>query len=427
MRQTKTFWLPYSQMKNIKCPLPEVCKSKGSHLYLSNGQSVLDAVSSWWVITYGHNPPSIIKSLKSTLGTVDQILTANFRHRIMDDLLKEMESLLPNPLQYMFFSDNGSTAVEVAIKMALQSCLQKGEGRRRRFLSFKGSYHGDTLGAMSVTGPSVFNRPYKSLLFDVIFCGQGRKSTDPLSSWLSDFEKKIRLYKNDLAGVILEPLIQGAGGMIVWPRQAVNEIGRLTKKHGIYLIFDEVMTGFGRTGKTFAFEHLEVLPDILCLSKGLTGGILPLGLTVAQAPLFKSFLSPDKEKLFFHGHSFTANPLSVTAALASVKLIKQAKWKKEWKRIERFQQKKLNNMKNLPGVKDARGFGTMAALELSFKNKKKGYLSGFAETFTGKSLKEGVFLRPLGDVVYVLPPYCTTNKELEKIWNVIENEVKSIA
>ncbi len=424
--QDKKIWLPYTQMKKINF-LPEAQSAKGSRIYLKNGHSVIDAISSWWVITLGHCEPSIVSAVQKQAEQMDQVLFANFSHAPAKKLLKEMQKILPKELPYLFFSDNGSTAVESALKMAMQSWKQKKSGtssQRNKFISFKNSYHGDTVGAMSVSGRNLFTHPYKKMLFSVIRANQGVRSSDPISAYVSDFEEKVKKYHYTLAGVIIEPFIQGAGGMIMWPKKALEEICAISKKKGLYLIFDEVMTGFGRTGELFAFQKLGIVPDLLCLSKGLTGGILPLALTVANKEIYDSFLSDEKKQMFFHGHSFTGNPISCSATLANVKTINQVKWKKEWRRIETFHQKKVNTIKDHKNLLDARVCGTVSALE--FRLPHRGYSSHFAEELTGRAMQEGIFLRPLGNIVYILPPYCVSNEELEWIWTFIEKELNRI-
>lgn len=419
----KKIWLPYTQMKKAKV-LPEAVSAKGSRIYLKHGKQVIDAISSWWVITLGHCEDSIVTAVQEQAQKMDQVLFANFSHSPAKELSRELQDVLPKELPYLFFTDNGSTAVESALKMAVQSWKQKKGEKRNTFISFKNSYHGDTVGAMSVSGQNLFTQPYKKLLFSVIRADQGTKSSDPVSAYVSDFEAKIKKYHDVLAGVIIEPFIQGAGGMIVWPKEAIEEICTLSKKKGLYLIFDEVMTGFGRTGELFAFQKLGVVPDLLCLSKGLTGGFLPLALTVANREIYNSFLSDEKKHLFFHGHSFTGNPISCAAAAANLKEIKKPKWKAEWRRIESFHRKKINFLKSHKNLIDARSCGTMAALEFRLKN--QGYDSPFAEKLTERSIQKGVFLRPLGNIVYLLPPYCTSDEELEQIWTIIEEELNTL-
>ena len=414
-------WLPFTQMQLSKA-LPSAVSAQGSCIYLKDGSQVIDAISSWWVITFGHCEPALVRAIQDQAQKMDQVLFANFTHAPAQNLIKSLKGLLPKELAYVFFSDNGSTAVECALKMAVQSFRQKNQPQRKGFISFKNSYHGDTVGAMSVSGRGIFTRPYEDLLFSVIQADQGRLSSDPVSAYLDDFSAKLKTYHKHLAGVIIEPFIQGAGGMIIWPAEALEEICHLSKKKGLYLIFDEVMTGFGRTGEVFAFQKLGITPDLLCLSKGLTGGFLPLALTVANQEVYDSFLSKDKEKLFFHGHSFTGNPLSCAVASASLRQIQQKKWKKEWQRIEQFHQKKISALKGHKNLIDARGMGVVAVLEFRLKAQ-TGYASFFAEELSQRALKRGVFLRPLGNIVYILPPYCISKQELEQVWSVIEEEL----
>ncbi len=413
-------WRPFTQMQNTEEPLPEVIRAKKATLFLKDGSQVLDAISSWWLITHGHCAGPLVRAIKNTVGKWDQILFANFTHEKAESLVHELSFFLPKSLRKFFFSDNGSTAVEVALKMATQSWAQRAYPEKTRFLSFKSSYHGDTVGAMSVSAKGVFTKAYRSFLFPVQHCSQGHFSFDPEEKFYQDFERKIEQQHKTLAGVIIEPFIQGAGGMIVWPKRALERVCRLTKEAGAYLIFDEIMTGFGRTGTLFAFNQIQTPPDILCLSKGLTGGFLPLALTVATSSIYRDFLSSKKEKALLHGHSFTGNPISCSVALANVRLFKknQKKLIKKWKSISVINQERLSAFKKLSQIKDTRFKGTMAAIQ---KRDSEGYNSSFAETATKKALKQGVFLRPLGGTVYILPPYCITTEELHKIWDVIES------
>ena len=404
-------------MQTASRSLPLVLKGRKALLTLKGGREVIDAISSWWVITHGHCEPALVRALQKQAQLLDQVLFANFTHEPAQTLVKEIRSLMPKKLNRVFFSDNGSTAVEVALKMAVQSWKQRGEGQRKKFIAFSSSYHGDTTGAMSVSGPGTFTDPYKPLMFPVITAKQGRFSTDEPEVYYKDFERKLNQYSKSLSAVIIEPLIQGAGGMIVWPKSALEHIGRLAKEAGLYTIFDEVMTGFGRTGSLFAMEQLNFHPDILCLSKGLTGGFLPLALTVTSEEIYKSFLSLKKEQAFLHGHSFTGNPISSAVAVANLKLLKKNKKsiKKKWQTIAHINRERGEALRGQ--VRDVRLKGLVAAVE---KQSSKGYTSSLAEEWTRKALRKGVFLRPLGDTVYILPPYSITTQQLHKVWDVME-------
>ena len=412
-------WRPFTQMQTAARRPPFVSQGKKALLILKDGRKIIDAVSSWWVVTHGHCTPSIVRAVQKQAELLDQALFADFTHAPAEALADEITSLLPENLNKVFFSDNGSTAVEAALKMAIQSMRQRGERKRDRFIAFSASYHGDTCGAMSVSGRSIFTKPHQPLLFPVIRARQGRYSFDDPSAYYKNFEEKLNREHHRLAGVIIEPLIQGAGGMIVWPKTAVERVMQLAREAGLYIIFDEVMTGFGRTGALFAFQQLRFAPDILCLSKGLTGGFLPLALTVTGKKIYESFLFPEKEKAFLHGHSFTGNPISSAAAAANLRLFKRKKKEiiKKWRLIARIHKERGERLRSQ--VKDVRRLGLVAAVEKDGS----GYQSGLSALWTKEALKMGVFLRPLGDTVYILPPYSITEKELHKVWDVVEKLV----
>ena len=413
-----TIWRPFTQMQQVQSNLPLVEKARKAQLFLKGGKVVIDAVSSWWVITHGHCEPEIVKAIQKQSENLDQVLFANFTHSPAEELVKEISSLLPKSLQKVFFSDNGSTAVEVALKMSIQSWKQKEEIQRKSFLTFSHSYHGDTVGAMSVSGRSSFTKPYESLLFPIITAKQGRYSNDSAETFYEDFELKLEKHRKQLAAVIIEPFIQGAGGMIMWPKKALQHICRLTQEAGVHLIFDEVMTGFGRTGSLFAFEQLNIVPDILCLSKGLTGGSLPLALTITKDNIYKSFLSSRKEKAFLHGHSFTGNPISCASACANLKLLKKNKKEiqTQWKEIEKIHSERALHLRSQNKAKDIRWKGLVVAIEKTSSS----YNSLQTEHYTKLALEKGVFLRPLGQTLYILPPYSITKEELHKTWDVVE-------
>ena len=427
-------WRPFTQMRTAPLRLPEAVKGRKALLTLKNGKRIIDAVSSWWVITHGHCTPAISKAVQKQAALLDQVLFADFTHAPARVLTQELRFFLPNSLNRLFFSDDGSTAVEAALKIALQSQSQRGEPQRNRFLAFKSSYHGDTAGAMSASGRGVFTAPYRKMLFSFVRADQPRFSSAPLSLWTKDFERKINRFSKNLAAVIIEPLIQGAGGMIVWPKAALERIARLTKEAGAYLVFDEVMTGFGRTGSVFALDQLDggCHPDILCLSKGLTGGTLPLALTAVSQEIYESFLSLKKERAFFHGHSFTGNPISVAAAAANLRLLRDARssLEKKWRFIAALNKERGERLRGRPEVKDLRLQGLVAAVEVPHGQgggdrgdgeSRTGYCSPVSKDWSRKALAKGVFLRPLGDTVYILPPYSVTEGQLHQVWDVIEN------
>ena len=408
-------------MQQMTAPPEKVTQARGATLELENGQEVIDAISSWWVTTHGHCPPEISQAIADQAAKLDQILFANFSHDPAEALVEKLLDFLPSSLCTAFFSDNGSTAIEVALKMALQACQQKGLKKKKKFLALEHSYHGDTVGAMSVGGRSLFTSPYESMLFSVL------RAPHPTQPHLSPEEyagsaiQMIEEHHQDLAGVIIEPLVQGTGGMIKWPKEAVQKICECTKAHDVFLIFDEVMTGFGRTGSLFAFEQVGVTPDLLCLSKGLTGGQLPLSLTIASKEIYEAFLSPQKSKMFFHGHSFTANPISCAAALANLEIFEKQGLqvaKENWQRISSIHQERIKRI-SPQQVSHQRVCGTIAALDL--KTNQAGYENQMSEKIFHFAFKRGVFLRPLGNILYILPPYCISDEQLHLTWDVIES------
>ncbi len=408
-------WRPYTQMFEALA-VEQVASAENAYLHLANGRRVLDGISSWWVITHGHCQPHIVEAIRSQALQLDQVVFANFAHEAAERLTNHLGDLLPPELNSVFYSDNGSTAVEAAMKMACQFWQQSDAPLKKKFLAFTNSYHGDTCGAMSVTADGAYTRAYNGLRFEVIRCEQGQRSTDSLEIWLSDFRRKIASHHHEIAAVILEPLVQGAGGMIVWPRVAVQEIVQLCRSHDILVIFDEVMTAFGRTGTLFAFEQIGVIPDFLCLSKGVTGGFLPLGLTVTTDRIYEAFLSPDVSKMLFHGHSFTGNALSCAAACANLELFKTTDVIRRIEKLMRAHQVGVASLSKEIEVRDTRVIGAIGAIELAIP---VAYGSQTSRLLFQGCLHEGLYLRPLGNVVYLMPPYCTSPDELERAWSIV--------
>jgi adenosylmethionine-8-amino-7-oxononanoate aminotransferase len=416
-------WRPYTQEKTTPAAV-KVVRAQGAHLFTKNGQKIFDGISSWWLTTHGHCHPSIVEAIQRQAAEIDQVTFANFSHQPAEELAELLIGITPPELTRVFFSDNGSTAVEVALKMTLQACQQKGLSEKSRFLAFASSYHGDTVGAMSVSGASPFNQPYTKTLFDVIRAKHPSTTAASVQDYVADFERLIEVHHRSLAAVIIEPLIQGAGGMIVWPAQAVQHIAKLCRSYEVYLIFDEVMTGFGRTGEMFAMNRAEVTPDILCLSKGLTAGSLPLATTIVCEELYQCFLSTTKGRMLFHGHSFTGNPISCAAAVASIKLFKEEQTLEKLKRIEADHQRNVETAKTVLMNTEFRVCGTMAAIELT--GLFNGYLSEKLAALHEACLTKGLFVRPLGNVVYLLPPYCATKQELDDAWQILISEVQNV-
>lgn len=448
-----SIWRPYTQALTAPVPM-RLRRAQGSHLITEEGRRIFDGISSWWVITHGHCHPRISEAIADQAARMDQVIFANFTHEpaeelaelllqkvLRRDLQKDLRQDLPKDLpkvlkkddqrlSRVFFSDNGSTAVESALKMALQACAQRGRPEKTKFLTFSHAYHGDTVGAMSVSARGVFTQSYRSTLFEVIHARQPVNSRASVAEFLEDFRTQIAKHHGEIAGVIIEPLIQGAGGMVIWPEEAIREIASLCRQWGVYLIFDEVMTGFGRTGAMFAMNRVGVVPDILCLSKGITGGALPLAATLVCEEIYESFLSKDKTRMLFHGHSFTGNPISCAAAVANIKLFEEEKTLERIQKIEAFNREKILDLAEHLPIRDPRVCGVVAAFDVDtslWKERpggEQGYVSGFSETFTRAMLEQEIFMRPLGNIVYLMPPYSTTQEDLDETWKAIRRSLE---
>jgi adenosylmethionine-8-amino-7-oxononanoate aminotransferase len=402
-------WHPYTQHGLNQPPIP-ISRAEGAHLYAEDGRRIFDAVSSWWVTLHGHAHPKISAAIAEQAATLEQVIFAGFTHEPAARLAAELIHRAPAPLQRVFFSDDGSTAVEVAVKIALQYHRNRGEDRRL-IAALDNAYHGDTFGAMSVSGRGLFTEPFSPLLFDVA------RLPDPVDSdVVAALEQLIATRGRELAAVIVEPMLLGAGGMRMWSGASLRAIRELTAAHGVPLIADEVLTGFGRTGPMFACEHASISPDLTCLSKGLTGGALPLGATLVREELFESFRSDDRTRTLFHGHSFTANPIACAAALASLSLLDDA-CAAERHRIERAHRCAAERLSTIDGVCNARVLGTVLALEI--ESGPDGYLNAIGPALNRFGLERGVLLRPLGNTIYVLPPYCSTDEDLAGAYDVI--------
>ncbi len=395
-------WHPYTQHATAPAPMA-IRRAQGALLIAEDGREIIDAISSWWVTLHGHAQPEIAEAIGRQARVLEQVIFAGFTHEPAAELAAALAGRLPAGLTRVFFSDNGSTAVEVAIKIALQYWQNRGKARPL-VAALEHAYHGDTFGAMSASARGLFTDPYSAKLFDVVRLPADEHLVPALE----------RALAGPLAAVIVEPLLQGAGGMRMWSEATLRAIRELTAEHGVLLIADEVLTGFGRTGPLFACERAGIVPDIICLSKGLTGGFLPLGATAVREEIFEAFLSTDRTHTLFHGHSFTANPLACAAARASLALLDDQSAARR-ARIERAHCAHLATIATHPCVSSLRVLGTVAAFNLGGA----GYLNPIGADLSAFALERGVLLRPLGDVVYVLPPYCTTEAQLDQIYGVI--------
>ena len=388
-------WHPYTQMQTAPPPQP-IVRGEGVYLYTEDGRRLLDGISSWWVNIHGHSHPALNAALAAQASRLEHVMFAGCTHPPAVDLAERLVSILPSGLTRVFYSDNGSTAVEVAVKLAAQYWINRGEPRRRTFVALHHAYHGDTVGAMSVSDDSIFTRAFASLLFPVTRV-QG-----------ADVEQTLGALGDTTAAVIIEPMLQGAGGMIMWPADFVAGVRRLCDRFGVLMIADEVLTGFGRTGRMFACEHAHVSPDIICLSKALTAGYLPLGATVTTDAVYDTFLSSDRTRTFFHGHSFTANPLACAVALASLDLFATERTLDRVQRLEAQLHSGLAPMRALPIVGDVRVLGGVGVIELANTG---GYLDEIGPRLAAAFLERGLLVRPLGNVLYFMPPYVITEEQ----------------
>ncbi|MFZ4403923.1 MAG: adenosylmethionine--8-amino-7-oxononanoate transaminase [Pseudobdellovibrionaceae bacterium] len=419
-------WRPYTQMQTALEPL-SLIKAEGAYLYTEKKQKIFDGISSWWLITHGHSHPQIVEAISRQSQKLSQAVFANFSHEPAEQFAELLQEVLPQNLNRLFFSDNGSTAVEVAMKMAYQYMQQSGFNKKTKFIAFANSYHGDTCGAMSVSADGVYTQAYKNLKFDIFRCQQGQSVQDPLEKWVSDFKKCVTENHEEVCAVLIEPLLQGAGGMLVWPIEAIQQIVTVARQYGILVIFDEVMTGFGRTGTLFAFEQVGHVPDFLCLSKGVTAGFLPMGLTVTTQQIYEAFLDSDPQKMFFHGHSFTGNALSCAAAAANLQIFKEEQTLNKISVIQQTHQHCLQQMKTNQNIqskiKEIRTCGAVGVLEL---NSEHSYAGLSSQIWMQKSLEKNLFLRPLGSVIYLMPPYCADVQDIEQAWAHIGEIIESL-
>ncbi len=459
-------WHPFTQEKSAPPPIP-ITSAEGATLFAADGRKYLDLISSWWVTTHGHAHPTIARAIAAQAEKLEQVIFAGFTHEPAVKLASRLAARLPPGVNRVFFSDDGSTSVEVALKMACQYWINRGQ-RRSRFLAFEGGYHGDTVGAMSAGKASGFFDAFEAMLFRVdavpfpacegayhgdtvgaMSAGKASGFFDAFeamlfrvdavpfpATWIGDEEvaekeknalKALTRYLDEnahaCAAVIIEPLVQGAGGMRMCRPDFLRALAAKLKHADIPLIFDEVMTGFGRTGAMFACHKAGVDPDIICLSKGLTGGFMPLAVTVCRDSIYQAFLDDGFDQAFAHGHSFTANPLGCAAGIASLELFEREKTLARVVNIERVNRERVLELMRHPKATRGRVLGGIAAIELDDSIL---YGSEVSHQLRAFFLERGLLIRPLGNVIYLLPPYCITDAELHRAWNVIEEALSSV-
>jgi adenosylmethionine-8-amino-7-oxononanoate aminotransferase len=402
-----SIWHPFTQ-HGLQEPIPCVVRAQGAVLHTADGRQVIDAISSWWVTTHGHAHPRIAAAIRAQAERLDQIIFAGWTHEPAEEVAAGLRAIMPKSLTRVFFSDSGSTSVEVALKMALGFWLARGEARHR-ILVLEHGYHGDTIGAMSVGQRGVFNRAYAPLLFDVETVPYPALGAEQAT--LDALERACA--SGEAAAFIVEPLVLGAGGMLFYSADILAEMRAICARYEVLFIADEVMTGWGRTGTLLACEQAGIVPDILCLSKGLTGGAVPLAVTMASEAIFQAHWSTDRARMFFHSSSYTANPIACAAAAANLAI-----WRDEpvVERIQRLGEWQRQQLAALDGVRNARVLGTIAAFEVGAG---EGYLADIGPRMMAYFRENDVLLRPLGDTVYVMPPYCIEKDELGRVYSAI--------
>jgi adenosylmethionine-8-amino-7-oxononanoate aminotransferase len=406
-------WHPFDQMKGAD--IISIVKGEGAYVFDEDGKKYIDGFSSWWVNVHGHAHPYIAQAISEQAYILEHVAFGGFTHPQAVKLSERLVNILPQNIEKVFFSDNGSTANEVALKMAIQYWFNQGE-KRNKFIAFENDYHGDTFGSMSLTARGGFNEPFERFMFDVNFITP--PTTENRVEVLDSFEELLKT--NDVAAFIFEPIVQGAGGMLMHSPEVLSEMIGLCQQYGVLAIADEVFTGFGRTGKMFAVDYFQNKPDIICLSKGITGGFMPLGITAVAGKVYDAFYSDNQKHTFLHGHSYTGNPLSCAAANASLDLFEKENTMAVINRITLLQQEFVNTIKEHVKVRAARSFGTIAALELETHGKSS-YFNAAGKKAYLYLLNKGVVLRPLGNVLVIVPPYCVSEEDLIYIYQEIKS------
>jgi adenosylmethionine---8-amino-7-oxononanoate aminotransferase len=412
-------WHPFTSLNDQRENI-FIESAKGVYLHASGGRKILDAVSSWWVNTHGHSNEYIADAIARQAKKLEHVIFAGFTHEPAINLAERLLSILPGAPEKIFYSDNGSTAVEVAIKISLQYWYNQNISKKR-IVAMKGAYHGDTFGAMSAGERSEFTRPFASYLFDVSFIDFPDGTNDSLV--LEQFAAIAE--KGDVAAFIYEPLVQGTAGMRIYSSIILDKILAIAAKENILCIADEVMTGFGRTGKNFASEYLKNKPDLICLSKGLTGGFLPLGVTACNAKVVAAFRSEERLKTFFHGHSFTANPISCASALASLDLLLKDECRQAIADIEEDHRHFCEMIRDHKNLKKISFLGTILSMELKAPEK-TGYFNNLRDYCYDFFITRDILLRPLGNVIYFLPPYTIQKEERKKVYQTVEELLNTL-
>tara|TARA_B110000438_G_scaffold109465_1_gene107385 strand:+ start:942 stop:2228 length:1287 start_codon:yes stop_codon:yes gene_type:complete len=411
-RDQQVNWHPYTQMQTAGPPLA-IVKGEGVWLTAEDGAQYLDAISSWWVNLHGHNHPYVMDALRKQTEQLDHVIFSGFTHAPAVELSEALLKVLPTAHEKIFYSDNGSTAVEVGLKMTIQYHANQG-AKKHTIIALRDGYHGDTFGAMSAGGRGIFSTPFENHLFhveyiDVPIMGKEAESLHQLKEIVKHL---------DVAGFIFEPLLLGAAGMVIYAPEILSEMIHLCKQNDIITIADEVSTGFGRTGKFFAANHLSHKPDIICMSKGITGGVMALGATSTTAQVYNAFLSDDKSKMFLHGHSYTGNPLACVVAKASLDVLQQDDTWTAIKRISHQHHEFTETINTHPQVEDVRSLGVVLAVTVRSRSDET-YFNYLRDRLYNFFIDRKILLRPLGNVIYMMPPYCINTDELNIVYTAI--------
>jgi adenosylmethionine-8-amino-7-oxononanoate aminotransferase len=424
-------WHPFTNSALDPSPI-FVERAEGVWLHTKDGRKIIDAVSSWWVNLHGHANPRIAGAIAEQARKMEHVILAGFTHEPAEKLAAGLRKWLAPELTHLFFSDDGSTAVEVALKLAVQYFSNQGRPKKTGVIALEHGYHGDTAGAMSVSDDSPFTDPFRSMRYAVHrvpspYLYRRPAGTTPeayLEHCIQQLASMLEEKSNSIACMIVEPLLQAAGGMIVYPAEYLRRARELCTRHEVLLIADEVLTGFGRTGKMFSCDLAGIVPDLMCLSKGITGGFLPMGVTICTDRVESAFRSENRMHTFYHGHSYTGNALACAAANASLQIFEDEPVFDRIAAIAKITGERLEQFRDFAVVGETRQIGTIGAIELRAED--AGYLSAMRPKLYKFFLDRGVLLRPLGNVVYVLPPYVISPDELNRVYDVIEDAVQTL-
>ena len=418
-RDKKHNWHPYTQHKTV-ADFPAIVKGKDALLWDENGKEYIDAIASWWVNPFGHSNKVMADAIYEQLTTLEHVLFGGFTHNKAVELSEKLMEILPSNQKKIFYSDNGSTAVEVAIKVALQYNYNKGI-KKTKVIAFEDAFHGDTFGAMAASGITFFTEAFKGSLLEVVRIPVPTAGNEEQT--IKTLENLVKT--NEFAAFIFEPLVLGAAGMVMYSSEVLDKLIAICNQNNVFTIADEVMTGFGKTGKTFASDYLKNKPDMMCLSKALTGGTIPMAITTFSQEIFEGFYDDDTDKALFHGHTFTANPTGCAAALASISLLQTDEIQQNTQTVHQSHLAFQSKIKNHPKVKTTRVLGVIFALEIKTETQES-YYGTMRNKLYNFFIENGVILRPVGNIVYILPPYIITENQLQKVYQTIEEALEIV-